>query len=149
MIPSQHFDSVPDMLWKHIYQSSSGLRRKAIIPPSEEEKKAENPVLYQANNNRNVISCLHKGFYLILNYMAMSNSIMAGFVSVLFLSSVWITTILVLSYCIGFDETATQIFVKQRLSNTGTTLNALCTSVIYCFSILYIVSLHLMQRLNT
>lgn len=38
MIPSQHFDSVPDILWKHMYQSDASFGRKAIIPPSEGKK---------------------------------------------------------------------------------------------------------------
>lgn len=39
MIPSQHFDSVPDILWKHMYQSDASFGRKAIIPPSEGKKR--------------------------------------------------------------------------------------------------------------
>lgn len=57
---------------------------KSNYSPIWRGKKDENPFLYQANNNRNVISCLHKGFYLILNYTVVSNSIMAGFVRVCF-----------------------------------------------------------------
>lgn len=38
MIPSQHFDSVPDILWRHMYQSDASFGRKAIIPPSEGKK---------------------------------------------------------------------------------------------------------------
>lgn len=58
----------------HTYITLGG---NAIILRFDEKKSM---LLYQTNNNRNVRSCLHRCFYLILNYKVVSHSIMAWLV---------------------------------------------------------------------